>query len=224
MLKFLGMDRNDALHDALNAIRHGGQAVCYNISTADSTREFDDSPIGSALSPSADEYPDVAAASRSIFRGAGGLFAAHGVTPAVSTSGTTVVVKDARDEEKEVTAHQGQARMSLFNIGGKIDVDAGKVIDLTYGTPFTIIEGINAMPRASRAGQFAQASTQRNRRTARNDHGVLRIRAAAATCVGRGRCLAPGTAPGGKVVSDRGSCRRRRMATPTWARAAAGQR
>ena len=56
------------------------------------------------------------------------------------------------------------------------------------------------------------------RRAARNNHGVLRIRAAAATRVVRVRCLMPGSAPGGKIASDGGSCRRRRMATPAWAR------
>ena len=50
--------------------------------------------------------------------------------------------------------------MALFNVGGKIDVNAGKVTDLTYGVPSSVMEGINTMPRASRAGQFAQASTR----------------------------------------------------------------
>ena len=59
-----------------------------------------------------------------------------------------------------MTTRQGQAHMALFNIGSKIDVEAGKVTDLTYGVPSTVIEGINAMLRASRAGQFAQASTR----------------------------------------------------------------
>ena len=158
-LVHLNTERNDALHDAINATHCVGQGARY-IQLADSIRKFDKSPIGSALSASNDDYPDVAASIQSIFLGANGCSAAHGVSSAINTSGTTVVVKDARDEEKEVTTRQGQAHMALFNIGSKIDVEAGKVTDLTYGVPSTVIEGINAMLRASRAGQFAQASTR----------------------------------------------------------------
>ena len=162
-LKHLNTERNDALQDALDAIRRAGVAARY-VRPAGSEREFAVNPMSSALSASADDYPDVATTIRSIFLGARAPSAAHGVPLAINTSGTasrtTLIVKDARDEEKEVTARQGQANMALFNVGGKIDVDAGKVTDLTYGVPSSVMEGINTMPRASRAGQFAQASTR----------------------------------------------------------------
>ena len=155
-LKHLNTERNDALQDALDAIRRAGVAARY-VRPAGSEREFDVNPMSSALSASADDYPDVATTIRSIFLGARAPSAAHSVPSAVNTSGTTLVVKDTRDKEKEVTARQGQVRMALFIVGGKIDVGAGKVTDLTYGVPSAVMEGINAMPRASRAGQFAQA-------------------------------------------------------------------
>ena len=78
--KHLNTDRNDALYDAIDAIRRAGLAVRY-IRPTGSTREFDDtsSLMGSALSASAYKYPDIVAAIRSIFLGAGGPFAAHRV-------------------------------------------------------------------------------------------------------------------------------------------------
>ena len=166
-LKHLNTDHNDAFYDAIDAIHCASLAVRY-IWPAGSTRDFDESLMGSALRVSAGEYPGVEASIQSIFLGASGPFAAHGVPPAVNTSGTTVVVKDARDAEKEVTARQGQARMALFNVGGKID---GKVTDLTYGTPSIVMEGINAMLRASRADQFAQASTRAHRQAKKRKTG-----------------------------------------------------
>ena len=51
-LKHLNTDHNDALHDPIIATHCAGLVVCY-IWTAGSMREFDESPIGSALSASA---------------------------------------------------------------------------------------------------------------------------------------------------------------------------
>ena len=92
-LKHLNTERNDALNDVIDAACRASLAVCY-IRPADSMREFDESPVSSALSASTDEYPDVAASIRPIFIGASGSFAAHDVPSAVNTSGTTVVIKD----------------------------------------------------------------------------------------------------------------------------------
>ena len=150
---------NNVLHDTIDAIRRDGQGARY-IQPTDSLRKFDVNPMGSALSALADYYSDVAAGIQFFFLGASKSSATNGVSSATNASGTTVVIKDARDEGKEVTARQGQARMTLLNVWGKIDMDAGKVTDLTYGVPSTVMEGINTMPRASRAGQFSQASTR----------------------------------------------------------------
>ena len=48
------MERNNALHDVIDAICRAILAVCY-IRLADSMREFDESRVSSALSVSADE-------------------------------------------------------------------------------------------------------------------------------------------------------------------------
>ena len=84
----------------------------------------------------------------------------------------------------------------------------------------------SAFTRRSRSTKIPAATEgrprriQRNGRAAQKNHGILRIRATAATRIGRICCLAPGPAPGGKLVSERGSCRRQRMAMQAWARAA----
>ena len=167
-LKPLNTERYDALHDTINAIRRAGQGARY-IQPTDSMRKFDESPMGSALSASADEWPQRRGENRIHFPGRERVLCCPWCPSAINTSETTVVVKDARDEEKEVTARQGQARMALFNVGSKIDLDAGKVTDLAYGVPSTIMEGINAMSYVSRVSQFAQASTRAHSQAKKND-------------------------------------------------------
>ena len=56
----LNTKRNDALHDTIDAIHCAGQGARY-IQSADSIRKFDESPMGSALSASNNDYPNVAA-------------------------------------------------------------------------------------------------------------------------------------------------------------------
>ena len=88
-----------------------------------------------------------------------------------------------------MTACQGQAHMALFNVGGKIDVEAGKVTDLAYGVPSTVMEGINAMFHASRAGQFAQASTRAHRQAKNNDRMSIYLSQACITIMPRATAL-----------------------------------
>ena len=65
-LKHLNTERTNTLQDMLDVIRRAGVAARY-IGPAGSAREFDENLMGSALSTSADNYPDVATAIRSIF-------------------------------------------------------------------------------------------------------------------------------------------------------------
>ena len=78
---------------------------------------------------------------------------------------TTFVAKDARDKEKEVMTRQGQAHVALFNVGGKINVDSGKVTDLAYSVPSTIMEGpCPARPASASLLRRLQGPTGRPKR------------------------------------------------------------
>ena len=172
-LKHVNTDRNDTLQNIIDDVKRDGTYERY-VKPVDSPREFDASPMGSTLQAYASDYPDAAAVIRSTFMAeAPRPDLVRGVPGAVDVRGTTVIVKDARDEEKEVVALQGQARVALLNIGGKIDVNRGTVSDLTYPIVSSVLDGIHSMPRSSRGGQFAQALTRAHKKAKRNDRSSI---------------------------------------------------
>ena len=159
MIQFAGTEKNDVLQNTMEILRTAGTYERF-VQPAGSLREFEHSPMGSVLQASASDYPEVAASIRRIF------LEDHTrpeflppVPGAINVGKTTVVVKDARDEEKEVMARQGQVRFALLNVGANVSVDQGTLTALAYPVLSSVMEGIYDMPRASRGGQFAQAMT-----------------------------------------------------------------
>ena len=128
-LKFLPYERNDALRGIIQALR-ADETEGRLVQLANSERKFEYSSAGAVLRASAADYPEAAEAVRKIFFGELQLNPA-GLGGTVSAARITVVVEDPREKEKEVAAHQGQARLYLFNVEECIDFDKGTITDLT---------------------------------------------------------------------------------------------
>ena len=125
------------------------------VKPANSEREFEYKSTGAIPRASAVDYPEAAEAVCKIF--------VSQINPAspggtITAALTTIVVKDPREKEKEVVARQGQARLSLLNIGGRINIDEGKVTDATYSVVSTAMQGIFDMPNYGFVPDYGHSS------------------------------------------------------------------
>ena len=66
-----------------------------------------------------------------------------------------IVIRSTGDKEKEITAKIGQAKFTLYNVGGVWDCLGGKVLNIAYSVWPKTRKDISAIACAPRAGQLS---------------------------------------------------------------------
>ena len=150
VVKMLAPAYTDAMLTLVDDITAQDQGAIY-IQPKSSKRHLSSNGSTSAFTfASAREYPRIAAILRKFFSPSSVSPVAGQVTPA-----STIVIRSAGDDEKEITAKMGQAKFALYNAGGVWDFSSGKVTGIGYPVWPKTVEDILAMARSARAGQLS---------------------------------------------------------------------
>ena len=155
---------NDAILNLVDNITSEDKGAIY-IQPKGSTRHLSSNGVTSTLEyVSAKDYPSIAVNLKR-------LFAPSSDLPAVGqvTSAPAIVIRLARDKEKEITAKIGQAKFALYHVGGSWDFSAGKVTNIAYPVWPKAVEDILQMAWAARAGQLSSLLIRAHRTTKAKD-------------------------------------------------------
>jgi hypothetical protein len=158
IVRMLAPAYNDAILNLVDDITTKDEGAIY-IQPKSSNRHLSSNGSTSAYEyASARGYPSIAANLKSFFSPSSASPVASQVTPA-----STIIVRSAGDDEKEITAKIGQAKFALYNTGGVWDFSLGKVTEIAYPVWPKTVEDILAMARSARAGQLSSLLVRAHR-------------------------------------------------------------
>lgn len=136
--------------------------VVDNVCTASAEQQFldpnwnptarkiarDNGPIGSIKTAQSADYPQERMSIGTFFD------QAQQIAQQPFLQGNTLTITMPGEQEKEVQAVAGQAKLQLFLIGGTINTDSSTVSNLSYPVLSTSMNGVLATARAARTSSF----------------------------------------------------------------------
>ena len=168
-VQYTSTSQSDDVLRIIDDIKMVDEMATY-VQPENSKRPFSqDGPMTCLFRAPMKEYPEVIRVLGPFFAPAATASPGLAVSGLVQGAGPAIVIKDARDAEKETMAAIGQSKIALYNVGAKLDVVGGKVTNVTYPTFSRQLTDVLALPRASRAPQLSSLFILTHRTAKKSD-------------------------------------------------------